>query len=97
RSAMVPGVHTRIAFVAMAAPSLPEVLAEVAAGPYERIVVQPHFLFDGVLTRRIAEQVREFITTSSPARWNVAQPLGVSREVAAAVLDRANALAAPAH
>ncbi|MFO0883940.1 MAG: CbiX/SirB N-terminal domain-containing protein [Pirellulales bacterium] len=45
--------HHRVAFVAMAEPSLPTVLRDLHQAEHQRIVVVPHLLFDGDLLTQI--------------------------------------------
>jgi sirohydrochlorin ferrochelatase len=54
-----PTAWAGIAFSGVAAPLLPDALAVCERMGFRRIVVQPYFLFTGVLLKRIYEQVEE--------------------------------------
>ena len=51
------GIHTEVAFLAMAKPSLAEQLSQIAAAGFRRVIVQPHLLFQGELASSLARQV----------------------------------------
>lgn len=86
-----PSPSVEVAFVAMCEPRLSEVLERAAAGPPQRIVVQPHLLFGGVLLDRIADTVREFAIRHPQHEWLMADYLGPHPLVAEALLARAAA------
>jgi sirohydrochlorin ferrochelatase len=54
-----PTAWAGVAFSGVAAPLLPDALAVCERMGFRRIVVQPYFLFTGVLLKRIYEQVEE--------------------------------------
>ncbi len=85
------GPTIEVAFIAMAAPRLPQVLERAASGAVRRIVVQPHLLFGGVLLDRIADTVRDFAARYPQHEWLVATHLGPDELVAEALLARAAA------
>jgi sirohydrochlorin ferrochelatase len=78
-----------VGFVAMAQPGLEEVLSQAAASQAHTIVVQPHLLFRGVLTDRIAATVRTFATRFPRQNWIATGPLGPVPLLAEALADRA--------
>ncbi len=80
--------EVEVAFVAMAQPALEAVLATAALGAYERIVVQPHLLFGGVLVERITSIVAEFAGQFPRIKWVVSGHLGPAPQVASALLSR---------
>jgi sirohydrochlorin ferrochelatase len=84
-----PVLRSYTAFVAMAEPSYRDVLEEVARSGAQRIVVQPHLLFGGVLVDRIAAAVAQFAARFPRQQWLGAGPLGPSDLVAQAILARA--------
>lgn len=68
--------ETRVGFIAMAQPSLAEVLPEIAARGYSRIVVQPHLLFAGDMQLSIARQVALAAEKHPDQQWLLASVLG---------------------
>jgi sirohydrochlorin ferrochelatase len=73
----------RVAFLAMATPTLANVLEDAARSGMQRIVVQPHLLFAGELLARLHGAVAH-----SQAHWLTTGHLGPSELVAEAVLER---------
>lgn len=78
------------AYLAMADPRLDEVLANAATGGHRRIVIQPHLLFAGQLLTRLQSQVSTFASSHPRQQWLVAQHLGPSQLLAAAVAQIAS-------
>jgi len=78
--------HHRTCFRAMASPSMEEVLAEVAEGPYRRVVVQPHLLFPGEVRDAVAQRVRS-ISEGSSKQWLVSGTLGPDRRLAEVLVE----------
>ena len=68
--------ETAVGFIAMAQPSLREVLERVAAEKYRRIVVQPHLLFSGDMQLDVAREVNAIARAHSDQQWLVAPVLG---------------------
>jgi sirohydrochlorin cobaltochelatase len=91
---LVDAVH--LAFVAMAQPSLEEILEQIAEKGYERVIVQPHLLFDGLLLGRIGEIVAEFACRQPQTDWVVSGHLGLgpTPAVARAVAERMDVVVA---
>lgn len=88
--------ETRLAFLAMAKPTLAAELQRVATLPFQRIVVQPHLLFEGDLMTSIRAQVvavagqaprQQWITTAALAD-PPGQPQMATNRLAEAALDR---------
>ena len=75
-------------FVSLAAPSVPDALARVAALGGERIVVAPYFLFPGVLPDRVAAQSRGFSGAHPGLDVRAAGLIGDCGELAGLVLER---------
>ena len=97
RKRLTPVAHAWTSFVAMADPSLENVLEEVIRTGSMRIVVQPHLLFGGVLLDRIRGIVEHYAQRHPDRQWITTRHLGVSKLIAAAILARASAaLARPA-
>lgn len=63
--------ETRVAFVAKASPPLADMLADLAGGPYQRVVVQPHLLFAGEIADSIRRQVAEIAGQNVGQQWLV--------------------------
>ncbi len=84
------------AFLSLAKPSFDDQLIKIAAAGYRRVIVQPHFLFEGELVERIRCQIAECTRNRSETDWIVAPPLadrpgeaGLASELLARViLDR---------
>lgn len=68
--------HHRVAFVAMAEPSLPTVLRDLHQAEHERIVVVPHLLFDGDLLTQIRGEFERAASQSPQKNWHLASILG---------------------
>jgi sirohydrochlorin cobaltochelatase len=66
------GLHTVVAFLAMARPSLGEQLDALAASSFRRIVVQPHLLFEGELAESLREQTIAIARKRPEKEWLVA-------------------------
>jgi sirohydrochlorin ferrochelatase len=75
RRAERPGMNVEIAFLAKARPSLSEQLVKLAAANYERVIVQPHFLFEGELVDRIRGQITGIAGRQPQTEWIVTEPL----------------------
>jgi sirohydrochlorin cobaltochelatase len=69
------GLKTEVAFLAMAQPLLCDQLRHVDCQGYSRVIVQPHFLFDGELVESINQQVGEMMVSHRATNWLVARPL----------------------
>jgi len=76
------------AYLAMAKPSLREVLARAEAAEYARIVVQPHLLFSGELLVAARDLVRGSARQTPDREWRFASHLGPDNLVAAALVGR---------
>jgi sirohydrochlorin cobaltochelatase len=61
--------QTRVAFLAMARPSLAEELQRIAIEPFARVVVQPHLLFAGELAVSIERQVATLAGRPEATQW----------------------------
>src|SRR5207248_843999 len=61
----------KVAFLAKATPSFAEMLAQLADSPSRRVVVQPHLLFEGELSEKIAQQVAAAAQKSDKQEWIV--------------------------
>jgi sirohydrochlorin cobaltochelatase len=87
--------QARTAFIAMADPPLDRVLDEVVACGCTRVVVQPHFLFAGVLLDRMRRVVDDYARRHPDRDWVMTRHLGPSELLAEAILDRAAVVLAP--
>jgi sirohydrochlorin cobaltochelatase len=77
------------AFYAMAHPRLPVVLRRVAVNQsIEKIIVQPHLLFEGALYQSILKQVDEVASEFPHKEFIVSGYLGPEPEVANAIVRR---------
>lgn len=87
RRRTTPGVEVRTAFLAMAEPTLGEMLQEVGRRRPQRVVVQPHLLFDGRLLGRARAETARWAKANGLADWIVAAPLGPDRLLAQIVVE----------
>ena len=74
-------------FLAVAEPRLEEALAKIAEQRPTAVVVQPHLLFSGRLTQRIAAQVATLRQTHPETEWIVASHLGPTADLAAVIVQ----------
>ena len=65
------GVTTEIAFLAMARPTLAEQLPRIAKRGYQRVIVQPHLLFEGDLASSLSRQVAAIAAEHPEQEWIV--------------------------
>jgi sirohydrochlorin cobaltochelatase len=86
----VASVH--VAFLSMAAPSLGDVLEQVARLETRRVVVQPHLLFGGLLAQRVSASLANIAARYPDVQWLVTRHLGPSELMVRAVLDRVSAI-----
>jgi sirohydrochlorin cobaltochelatase len=77
-----------VAFVAVADPSVPEVLDRLWRRGARRIVVAPYLLFPGVLSEQIAAETQQFTADHPGVDIAVADVFGDSDEIATLVLER---------
>lgn len=77
-----------IGYAAMTEPSLARALSIVGGLPFRRVVVQPHLLFHGELSARIAEQSRACGAEQTAQAWHITPPLGVHELLVEAVCQR---------
>ena len=89
----------RVAFIAMAKPSLTETLPEIAAAGYRCVIVQPHLLFEGEIVERLRTNVAQIAAQHPDQQWLVtsllAEGIGTGGDadelLAQVVLDRLTA------
>lgn len=84
---------TQCCFVAMAKPSLEETLTRIGGEKFRRVVVQPHLLFEGSLTKRIRDLVARFDLECPATEWITTDVLGVDQRLVQAILDRISSVA----
>jgi len=91
-----PSLIVEPAFLSMAQPSFDEQLRKIATAGFRRVIVQPHFLFEGELVERIRCQIAECARNYPETEWIVAPPLAdrpgetglASKLLANVILDR---------
>jgi sirohydrochlorin cobaltochelatase len=81
------------AFVSLAQPGVPAALDRTARLGYQRVVVLPYFLFEGVLPDRITEQAERWAAEHPGIEVSVAGLIGPSPNLAALVVERAREIA----
>jgi len=74
-------------FFAMASPPIRETLSKMAER-HRRIVVLPHLLFAGEISKKIDELVAEYRTIHPSHDWVVAKHLGPATAVVEAIVER---------
>jgi len=80
--------QTRVAFLALARPSLDELLEEIPALTVQRVVVQPHLLFHGELLTVLQQRIEQLAGRLNDQQWVVTPHLGPSNLLVEAILDR---------
>ena len=75
-------------FLAMAKPSLNDILAKSCESDFSRIVVQPHLLFHGEMLQQIRRQVQAVARDRPKIEWLVTEHLGACQLLADTVIDR---------
>jgi sirohydrochlorin cobaltochelatase len=88
RGQAISPIRVEACFLAMAEPSLPTALANLANGSYRRVVLQPHLLFRGRLLADLTAQVEAVAAAVPECQWLVAGHLGPAQLVAEATVDR---------
>ena len=78
RAKLTPVAKTHVAFLAMARPAVGDVLPQLAAGNWRRIVVQPHLLVHGELYENLAAQVANMCDNQCVTEWVVTSYLAGS-------------------
>jgi sirohydrochlorin cobaltochelatase len=89
RRELTPVGEVLTCFCAAASPSLDEGLQSARASSAERIVVQPHLLFEGAVMDSIRQQVAAVAEADLRRRWSVAGCLGPSTALAEAIVETA--------
>ena len=69
-----------VGFLAMARPLLSDLLPQVAAMNYHRVIVQPHLLFEGELADNLRQTVSEFGKKQPGQQWLIAPLLADSQD-----------------
>jgi sirohydrochlorin ferrochelatase len=64
-------MRAEVAFLAMARPLLEEKLADVAAADLQRVIVQPHLLFEGDLAESLRQHVARVARANPGKDWPV--------------------------
>ncbi len=72
-------------FIAVAKPSLPEVLEQAASSGVQQIVVQPHLLFSGEMLDTTAAAVNQAAKLYPHLDWRLSDSLGADLEAPAGV------------
>jgi sirohydrochlorin cobaltochelatase len=88
RQRSTPVGQVRIAYLAMSEPRLEQVLPEIAALRFRRVVVQPHLLFHGELVTLVAERVAEVAKQWPGQEWRVCTHLGPSAHLVETLAER---------
>ncbi|HUG68775.1 MAG TPA: CbiX/SirB N-terminal domain-containing protein [Pirellulaceae bacterium] len=88
RRKATPVASARIAFMAVAEPSVAAELEALACSSYSCIVVQPHLLFHGKLTSDLRALVRKMQAECPAKKWLIADHLGPCELIAKAAVQR---------
>ncbi len=78
----------QVAYLAMAEPSLEQILPQVASWHFRRVVVQPHLLFHGELLTTLRKAVTSMAAQFPQQQWIMAEHLGPATPVAEVVVER---------
>lgn len=79
----------RTAFYAMASPTLPQVLDDIAStAGIRQVLVMPHLLFAGAIDRSIAGQLHQAAERHPQVRFHAGRYLGPDARIAAAIARR---------
>ncbi|HEY1785175.1 MAG TPA: CbiX/SirB N-terminal domain-containing protein [Pirellulales bacterium] len=94
--------HVEIGFVAMATPSLGQVLEEAARTDFRRVIVQPHLLFAGSVLAEIRrlvvrQQLADVERANCGRQWIVTEALGPDPRLVTAVVDIVSAVTPRPH
>lgn len=89
RRQRTPLGHVDVCFLAICEPLLESALPAAASSEFRRIVVQPHLLFRGELSERVASAVGRAAAQYPQKSWISADPLGPHPLLAAAALEAA--------
>ncbi len=76
-----------VCYYAMAEPLLSEVLDCIAGSPWQRVVVQPHLLFPGLLLDVIRDTVERRRRQAPDRDWVLVEPLGADESLIQAVAE----------
>jgi sirohydrochlorin cobaltochelatase len=87
RSARMPAVPLRIAFIAMAEPRLDQALELAAESPQPRCVIQPHLLFTGLLLAELRAKIDGIARQVPEKEWIVIDHIGPDIRLATAVIE----------
>jgi sirohydrochlorin ferrochelatase len=87
----MPVAHAEACFAAMAQPNLSQALDMLLSKrQFATVVVQPHFLFRGLLLKEIVNVVRSYAEQLPPNTLRIAGHLGPARGIAQAVIQLGN-------
>jgi sirohydrochlorin ferrochelatase len=89
RRQLTPVAGLETAFVYAQSPGVDEVLERLAHSEFRTVVVQPHLLFEGVLSEQLRQKVDQFRTNFGHKEWILANPLGDNGGLAAALVSLA--------
>jgi sirohydrochlorin ferrochelatase len=78
RAKLIPVAESHVAFLAMARPAAGDLLTQLAAGNWRRIVVQPHLLLHGELYENLLAQVANMRDKQGVTEWIVTSYLAGS-------------------
>ncbi len=88
RSDMTPVAWSETGFFVGGEPNVETLLERAAQTDCQRLVVQPHLLFDGKLFQELRERVGQW-QQREPGRWFLAETLGSDHALAEALIDLA--------
>lgn len=76
RGRLTPVEELRVGFMVGGEPTFRAAIALASASPHSAVVVQPHFLFAGTLSRQLSGCVRDAAARTPGKSWWFAEPLG---------------------
>lgn len=91
RTPLTPGMQVTLSFCAIAEPRLEQVLDDLLAEQAGRVIIQPHFLFAGLLPDRVHQTASEYAQRAQAdfgGQWLVTHRLGPDPLLAQAIAVR---------
>jgi precorrin-8X/cobalt-precorrin-8 methylmutase len=89
RGQFTPGIRVMPCFAMLGRPQIADLLPDVPARSFRRIVVQPHFLLHSRLYDSLRERIEPLRKVHPHPEWIVTEPLGIHPLLAEAVCDLA--------
>jgi sirohydrochlorin ferrochelatase len=89
RRQLTPTAFAQTAFIHGQEPTVEQALDEFSNNGTERVVVQPHLLFSGLLMEQLRDEVRRRQQQFNQQQWILTETLGADCQLAQLLADRA--------